>query len=95
VVWISHRGAQDGFFERDQLTRALDDAHIGTRLLFGGNLLRQPAYAGSELRAVGELPNTDFVMNRVFGLAFYSGLTQPMLDHIVQTIQAFLHRRQG
>jgi CDP-6-deoxy-D-xylo-4-hexulose-3-dehydrase len=82
-------------FERDQLTRALDDAHIGTRLLFGGNLLRQPAYAGSELRAVGELPNTDFVMNRVFWIGVYPGLTQPMLDHIVQTIQAFLHRRQG
>jgi len=77
-------------FERDQLTRTLDDARIGTRLLFGGNLLRQPAYAGCELRAVGSLLNTDFAMNRVFWVGVYPGLTQPMLDHIVQTTQTFL-----
>ena len=77
-------------FERDQLTRALDDARIGTRLLFGGNLMRQPAYAGCEMRAVGELPNTDFVMDRVFWVGVYPGLTRPMLDHIVGTITAFV-----
>ncbi len=76
-------------FERDQLTRALGDALIGTRLLFGGNLMRQPAYAGCELRAVGELSNTDFVMNRVFWVGVYPGLTQPMLDHVLQTIVHF------
>jgi CDP-6-deoxy-D-xylo-4-hexulose-3-dehydrase len=73
-------------FERDQLTRALDDARIGTRLLFGGNLLRQPAYAGCELRAVGELPNTDFVMNRVFWVGVFPGLTEPMLRYIATSL---------
>ena len=79
-------------FERDQLTRALDEARVGTRLLFGGNLLRQPAYAGCELRAVGTLPNTDFVMNNVFWVGVYPGLSQPMLDHIIITIREFVGR---
>jgi CDP-6-deoxy-D-xylo-4-hexulose-3-dehydrase len=79
-------------FERDQLTRALDDARIGTRLLFGGNLLRQPAYAGCELRAVGKLSHTDFVMDRIFWVGVYPGLTRPMLDHIVATIRKFVKR---
>jgi len=79
-------------FERDQLTRALDNARIGTRLLFGGNLTRQPAYSGSEMRVVGSLPNTDFVMEQVFWVGVYPGLTQPMLDHIVTTIRNFVIR---
>jgi CDP-6-deoxy-D-xylo-4-hexulose-3-dehydrase len=77
-------------FQRDDLTRALNDARIGTRLLFGGNLLRQPAYAGSELRACGELPNTDFVMNHLFWIGVYPGLTQPMLDFMAKTINDFV-----
>jgi CDP-4-dehydro-6-deoxyglucose reductase, E1 len=77
-------------FERDQLTRALDDARIGTRLLFGGNLMRQPAYSDRELRAVGELPNSDFVMNQVFWIGVYPGLSQPMLDHVATTIGEFV-----
>jgi len=83
---------QSAPFERDQLTRALEDARIGTRLLFSGNLLRQPAYANCELRTVGELPNTDFVMDRVFWVGVYPGLSQPMLDHIVSTIRDFVVR---
>jgi len=76
-------------FTRDQLTRALDAAKIGTRLVFAGNLLRQPAYAGLECRSIGDLPNTDYVMNNVFWVGVYPGLTPPMLDHIVQTITTF------
>ncbi|MFZ0305775.1 MAG: lipopolysaccharide biosynthesis protein RfbH [Terracidiphilus sp.] len=79
-------------FERDQLTRALYDARIGTRLLFGGNLMRQPAYANCEMRAVGELSNTDFVMNQVFWIGVYPGLSQPMLEHTVRTIREFVQR---
>src|SRR5262249_14224543 len=53
-------------FTRNDLIRHLDRRQIGTRLLFGGNLLRQPAYRGVEHRVVGSLENTDFVMDRVF-----------------------------
>jgi CDP-6-deoxy-D-xylo-4-hexulose-3-dehydrase len=80
-------------FRRDDLTRALEDARIGTRLLFGGNLTRQPAYAGCELRVVSDLENTDFVMNNVFWIGVYPGLTRPMLEFIVKTIADFAMAR--
>jgi CDP-6-deoxy-D-xylo-4-hexulose-3-dehydrase len=53
-------------------------------------LVRQPAYEGCEYRVIGELPNTNFVMNNVFWVGVYPGLTQPMLDFIAQTIVQFV-----
>jgi CDP-6-deoxy-D-xylo-4-hexulose-3-dehydrase len=82
-------------FTRDELTRALDAAKIGTRLLFAGNLLRQPAYQGCEHRVIGGLPNTDYVMNNVFWIGVYPGLTSPMLDSIADTITAFVESAQS
>ena len=80
----------DAPFTRDQLTRALEAQKIGTRLLFAGNLLRQPAYEGWEYRVVGDLPNTDFVMNQVFWIGVYPGLTKEMLDFIAKVIMDFV-----
>jgi len=77
-------------FTREQLIRALESKKIGTRLLFAGNLLRQPAYEGCEYRAIGDLPNTDFVMNQVFWIGLFPGLTQPMLDFISCVIGEFV-----
>ncbi|HTB95405.1 MAG TPA: lipopolysaccharide biosynthesis protein RfbH [Terracidiphilus sp.] len=77
-------------FSRATLIQALESRNIRTRLLFGGNLLRQPAYAGLAYRTVGELPNSDFVMNNVFWLGVHPGLTHPMLDFAVQTIRDFV-----
>ena len=77
-------------FTRHQLTAALEAQKIGTRLLFAGNLTRQPAYAGLEFRSIGGLPNTDYVMNNVFWIGVFPGLTPPMLDHIVQTMATFV-----
>jgi CDP-6-deoxy-D-xylo-4-hexulose-3-dehydrase len=79
-------------FNREDLIRALDAKKIGTRLLFGGNLLRQPAYEGCEYRVVGDLPNTDFVMNNVFWIGVYPALTRPMLDYVAEAIHAFISR---
>ena len=76
-------------FSRDQLTKALEAQKIGTRLLFAGNLLRQPAYEGCQYRVIGDLPNTDFVMNQVFWIGVYPGLTQPMLDFIAKATTEF------
>jgi CDP-6-deoxy-D-xylo-4-hexulose-3-dehydrase len=80
----------DAPFTRDQLTRALEAQKIGTRLLFAGNLLRQPAYEGYAYRVVGELTNTDFVMNQVFWIGVYPGLTEEMLDFIAKTAVEFV-----
>ncbi|MGB7549127.1 MAG: lipopolysaccharide biosynthesis protein RfbH [Terracidiphilus sp.] len=81
---------KDAPFTRDELIRALDAKKIGTRLLFAGNLLRQPAYEACTYRVVGDLPNTDFVMNNVFWIGVYPGLTRPMLDFVAEVITGFV-----
>ncbi len=80
----------DAPFSREELIRALEAKKIGTRLLFGGNLLRQPAYEGCEYRTIGTLPNTDFVMNQVFWIGVFPGLTQVMLEFVADTISSFV-----
>ena len=80
---------QDAPFTRQDLIAALEAKKIATRLLFAGNLLRQPAYQDCEYRAIGNLPNTDFVMNNVFWIGVYPGLTTEMLDFVAETILRF------
>jgi CDP-6-deoxy-D-xylo-4-hexulose-3-dehydrase len=83
-------GVKEGApFTRDQLTRELDAKKIGTRLLFAGNLLRQPAYEGLEYRVIGDMSGSDYVMNHVFWIGVYPGLTTEMLDYVVATISQF------
>lgn len=77
-------------FERQHLIRRLDEARIGTRLLFGGNLARQPAYQGLPLRLSGTLENSDLVMERSFWLGVYPGLSNEMLAYVVQVISDFV-----
>jgi len=73
----------------DMLTY-LDDAKVGTRLLFAGNLTRQPYMIGRNYRVSGELTNTDRVMNDTFWIGVFPGLTEAMLDHAVERIETFL-----
>ena len=79
-------------FTRNDLTRYLDQQKIGTRLLFAGNLLRQPAYQGVEHRVVGSLANSDFIMNQVFWLGVYPGLTVAMLNFVLDSLHSFCRR---
>jgi CDP-4-dehydro-6-deoxyglucose reductase, E1 len=84
-------GVREGApFTRDQLVRALESEKIGTRLMFAGNLLRQPAYQDVEFRQIGKLPNTDYIMRNVLWLGVFPGLTRPMLDHVANTIARFV-----
>lgn len=81
---------ENALFRREDLIAALNSKKIGTRLLFGGNLLRQPAYQDCEHRVAGDLLNTDFVLNNVFWVGVYPGLTQPMLEFTAETIREFV-----
>ena len=84
-------GVREGApFTRDQLVRALEAEKIGTRLMFAGNLLRQPAYQDIAFRQIGNLPNTDYVMRNVLWLGVFPGLTRSMLDHVARTIARFV-----
>jgi CDP-4-dehydro-6-deoxyglucose reductase, E1 len=75
---------------REELLRFLDKRKIGTRLLFAGNILKQPAYKDVEFRVVGDLANTDIVMKRSFWVGVYPGLTKPMLDYVIESITDFM-----
>ena len=86
---------EDAPFTRDQLTRHFDEKKIGTRLMFAGNLLRQPAYSGIECRVIGSMKNTDYVMNQVFWLGVFPGLTTEMLDYIAATAKDFVEHHSG
>ncbi len=72
---------------RDEVVKFLNKRNIGTRLLFAGNLLRQPAYREIKHRVIGNLANTDYVMNNVFWVAVYPGLSEEMLNYLSQTLQ--------
>lgn len=76
--------------DREELLRFLDSRLIGTRLMFAGNILRQPAYRNVDFRVVGDLTNTDIVMRRTFWVGTYPGLTEPMLDYVADSIIEFL-----
>lgn len=77
---------------RNQIVQELNDKKIGTRLLFGGNLLRQPAFAGTPRRVHGELTNTDIVMNDTFWIGVWPGLTLQMLDYVIQELSKVSRR---
>ncbi len=74
---------------RPDLLAYLDQYKIGTRLLFAGNLTRQPYFQGRQYRVHGELKNTDIVMNNTFWVGIYPGLTQTMLDYAAIQIETF------
>jgi len=79
-------------FSRNRVIAFLENRKIATRLLFGGNLLRQPAYREVKHRVVGSLANTDFIMNQVFWVGVYPGLTSEMIGYM---LDAFHHMPIG
>jgi CDP-6-deoxy-D-xylo-4-hexulose-3-dehydrase len=75
--------------KRVDLLQYLDEHKIGARLLFAGNMTRQPYMIGRNFRVSGELTHTDTIMNNTFWIGIYPGLTHPMLDFAAQKIRAF------
>jgi CDP-6-deoxy-D-xylo-4-hexulose-3-dehydrase len=82
----------DGPVTRDALTQYLDGMRIGTRLLFGGNLIRQPYMRGREYRVVGELTNADIVTNNTFWIGLYPGLNEDHLEYAAGSIAKCMGR---
>jgi len=80
---------EDSKINRVELLNYLDQNKVGTRLLFAGNLTRQPYMLGRNYRISGNLTNTDIVMNNTFWVGLYPGLTKNMLSYTVEKIQAF------
>jgi CDP-6-deoxy-D-xylo-4-hexulose-3-dehydrase len=80
----------DSLKSRNQIVQELNDKKISTRLLFGGNLLRQPAFLGTPRRVVRDLVNTDQVMRDTFWIGVWPGLTLEMLDYMIVTLHEIL-----
>ena len=80
----------DAGFDRFDLVQHLESRRIATRLLFGGNLIRQPAYVDQPRRLIGPLTNTDFVADRTFWVGVFPGLSDPMLDYVIEVIRDFV-----
>jgi len=81
---------QSAPFDRAALVRHLEDRRVATRQLFGGNLTRQPAYRDVEHRVVGELTNSDIVTTSTFWIGVYPGLTDEMLDYVIDVFRGFI-----
>ena len=80
---------EDSGITRNELIKYLDEAKIGTRLLFAGNLTRQPYFENVEYRVVGELTNTDRIMNQTFWIGIYPGLNTEHLDFVISKFEEF------
>jgi CDP-6-deoxy-D-xylo-4-hexulose-3-dehydrase len=82
--------------DREEMLRFLNDERkVGTRLLFGGNLLRQPYMKGRDYRVVGSLANSDIVMNRTFWVGVYPGLTESHLDYVLDNLRSYVRGAAG
>jgi len=81
-------------FERLEVVQHLESRRIGTRQLFGGNLLRQPAYLNIPMRVVGDLKNADIIANSTFWIGVYPGLTDEMIDFMIATVHEFVDSRR-
>jgi CDP-4-dehydro-6-deoxyglucose reductase, E1 len=79
-------------FDREDLMRHLNEKKVGTRLLFAGNLIRQPYMKGRDFRVVGPLDTSDTVMKRTFWIGIFPALTHAHLDYVIETLYKALRK---
>jgi len=77
-------------FSRNEIVNYLEKNKIATRMLFGGNLIKQPAYENVKYRIAGSLKNTDLVMNNLFWIGVYPGIPKKGLQYTIKIIDKFL-----
>jgi CDP-6-deoxy-D-xylo-4-hexulose-3-dehydrase len=82
----------DAPFSRENIVKYLEEKKIATRMLFGGNLLKQPAYKEIQCRVAEPLTNTDCVMNNLFWIGVYPGLTKEMVDYVKHCFNEFISK---
>jgi CDP-4-dehydro-6-deoxyglucose reductase, E1 len=89
---VVREGAQ---FSRGELIDYLEDHGVATRQIFAGNLLRQPAYSNVRHRVVGDLTNTDIIMENAFWIGVYPGISAEMIDYMADVVRRFFERGHG
>jgi CDP-6-deoxy-D-xylo-4-hexulose-3-dehydrase len=80
-------------FKRDELVWFLNESKIGTRLLFAGNLIKQPYMLNQKYRVVGDLKNADIVMRDTFWVGVYPGLTEAHLSYMIEKFAEFIKKK--
>ena len=86
---------QNSKYNRNSLVEFLEERKIGTRLLFAGNILRQPLFTENQInyRVIGELTNTDIIMNNTFWIGLWPGLDLEQLEYVEGVISGYFNRR--
>ena len=80
-------------FTKNEIVEYLEEKKIETRMLFGGNLTKQPAYINRKFEKIGDLENADMIMNDTFWIGVYPGLTQEMLRYVADSFHSFLKQK--
>ena len=79
-------------FTRDELIKYLNENLIDTRLMFGGNLIKQPAYKNKTFKVSGTLENADIVLHSTFWIGVYPGINDEMLDYVFEVFSNFIKK---
>ena len=78
-------------FSRNDIVNYLEENKIATRMLFGGNLIKQPAYEGIKYRVIGNLKNSDLVMKNLFWIGVYPGIDSDKITYIKKVFDSFFN----
>ena len=81
---------EDSPFNRNEIVKYLNEKKIGTRLLFAGNIVKQPYMKGRNYRIIGDLKNSDFIMNNTFWIGVYPAINDKMIEYIEKCFEIFL-----
>ncbi len=82
-------------FTRNELTKYLEEHKIGTRNVFAGNLLRHPAYNDKKFTVVGQMTNSDAIMNRACWIGVFPGIDKKRIEYVMTTLKAFLKKYES